>query len=166
MGSSTDTICCPRFEPEKWDNLQFEWHKKSFIKAPIRTLLYMPLNFGKVMTNLDKMLTAAEASNPDHLCLSDHSSKSHMDVYLATDKEIPGANNIALSGHYFSAAYEGNFKDTEKWMLDFESRANGRSLTIKKTFLWYTTCPKCAKKYGENYVVVIGEIVPSQTELS
>jgi hypothetical protein len=24
--------------------------------------------------------------------------------------------------------------------------------------MWYTTCPKCAKKYGKNYVVILAEI--------
>ena len=27
-----------------------------------------------------------------------------------------------------------------------------------KTFMWYTTCPKYAKKYGNNYVVFVAEI--------
>ena len=25
-------------------------------------------------------------------------------------------------------------------------------------YMWYTTCPKCAKKYGKNYVVILGQI--------
>jgi len=24
--------------------------------------------------------------------------------------------------------------------------------------MWYTTCPKCAKVYGKNYVVTIAEV--------
>ncbi|MCK7469725.1 MAG: 60S ribosomal export protein NMD3 [Desulfomicrobium escambiense] len=24
--------------------------------------------------------------------------------------------------------------------------------------MWYTTCPKCAKKYGKNYVAIVGAI--------
>ncbi|WP_369688185.1 hydrolase [Anaerophaga thermohalophila] len=23
--------------------------------------------------------------------------------------------------------------------------------------MWYTTCPKCAKKYGKNYVAIVGQ---------
>jgi hypothetical protein len=29
---------------------------------------------------------------------------------------------------------------------------------MKKEYMWYTTCPKCAKKYGKNYVVVVGQV--------
>ena len=29
---------------------------------------------------------------------------------------------------------------------------------IKKMFCYYTTCPKCAKKYGKNYVVLLAQL--------
>ncbi len=29
---------------------------------------------------------------------------------------------------------------------------------LKKFYFYYTTCPKCAKKYGKNYVVLLAEI--------
>jgi len=28
----------------------------------------------------------------------------------------------------------------------------------KKTYIFYTTCPKCAKVYGKNYVVILAEV--------
>ena len=31
----------------------------------------------------------------------------------------------------------------------------GRS--SEKLYFWYTTCPKCAKVYGKNYVVLLAE---------
>jgi hypothetical protein len=30
--------------------------------------------------------------------------------------------------------------------------------TPKKMYFYYTTCPKCAKKYGKNYVVLLAQI--------
>jgi len=29
---------------------------------------------------------------------------------------------------------------------------------LRKMYLYYTTCPKCAKKYGKNYIVILAEI--------
>jgi hypothetical protein len=29
---------------------------------------------------------------------------------------------------------------------------------LNKTYMWYTTCPKCAGKYGKNCVVVLAEV--------
>ena len=115
----------------------------------------MPINFGGVMKKLDRKMREAGASIPDNLGLSDHTSKWNMDMYLAVDKEIPDADNVTLSGRFLSKVYEGPFKNTKKWSDDFEAYAKGQGYEIKKWFMWYTTCPKCAKKYGKNYVVII-----------
>jgi len=154
----TDPVCCPKFDPVPWDNKLFTWQGKHFIKGSVCTLFYMPLNFGSVIKKLDRKVNAAGASISDWLCLSDHTSKWNMDIYLAVDKEVGGADNQCLSGKFFSKVYEGPFKDTGKWCKDYEQDALSKGLTIRKWYMWYTTCPKCAKKYGKNYVVIIAEV--------
>jgi hypothetical protein len=81
-----------------------------------------------------------------------------MNVYLAVDKQIPGAENMTLSGKFLSKVYEGPFQDTGKWCTDFEQFSASKGMTISKWYMWYTTCPKCAKKYGKNYVVIIAQV--------
>ena len=81
-----------------------------------------------------------------------------MDIYVAVDKEIPGLENITLSGEYLSKVYEGPYKDTAKWHEDFSKVVAERGLKVTKYYLWYTSCPECAKKYGKNYVVILGKI--------
>jgi len=153
-----DQICCPPFEPELWDDKVFEWDNRKFIKDKVCTIFFMPLNFGSVMRRLDQKVRDAEASIPDYLCLSEHTSKWNMNLYLAVDKEIPGASNIILRGKYYSKVYEGSFSESGKWSKDFESIFVSKGMKIKKMYMWYTTCPKCVKKYGKNYVVFIGEV--------
>jgi hypothetical protein len=150
--------CCPPFEPAPWDDKIIIWDNKKFVKDKVFTLFFMPVNFSKVMKRLDKSVRGAGSTMPDYLCLSDHTSKWNMDLYLAVDKEIPGAENTSMSGKFYSKVYEGPFKDTGKWCKDFETLAKSKGLRTKKLFLWYTTCPKCAKKYGKNYVVILSEI--------
>jgi hypothetical protein len=152
------SICCPEFNPQNWDNKTHIWENKKFIKDTICTFFYMPLNFGSVMKRLDKIVTFANADIPDYLCLSEHISKWKMNVYLAVDKEIDTAENIQISGKFFSKVYEGAFNKTGEWCADFEQTAKAQNMTIKKMYMWYTTCPKCAKKYGKNYVVIISQI--------
>ena len=151
-------ICCPPFEPSNWDDKFFDWHSKKFIKDKVFTIMYMPIGFGKVMKRLDQKVRDAEATMPDWLCLSDHSSSWNMNVYLAVDKEIPNAENTNLTGKYFSKVYEGPFQNSGKWSKDFYATSNQKGMKMKKMYMWYTTCPKCAKKYGKNYVVIVGEI--------
>lgn len=149
--------CCPKFNPKPWNEKSIEWKNKKFVKDKVFTILYMPINFGKVMRRLDEKIKKAGAKSPEWLCLSDHTSKWNMNVYLAVDKEIPDSENVELSGKYLSKVYEGPFKDTGRWMKDFEEYAKKENKKTKKYYMWYTTCPECAKKYGKNYVVILGK---------
>lgn len=150
--------CCPKFNPEPWDNKILEWKNKKFIKDKVFTLFFIPMNFGSVITRMMKNVENVGAKTINNLALSDHTSNWNMDIYLAVDKEIPNVENISLSGKFLSKVYEGDFKDTKIWSDDFEKYAQEKGYKIKKMYMWYTTCPKCAKKYGKNYTVIIGKL--------
>lgn len=150
--------CCPKFDPALWNEKTFKWENKRFIRDKVFTIFYIPMNFGTVIARLMNKAQKAEADMPDWLCLSDHTSKWKMEILLAVDKEVPEAENITLSGQFMSKVYEGDFKDTNIWCKDFESYVNRNNLSVKKMYMWYTTCPKCAKKYGKNYVVIIAVV--------
>jgi hypothetical protein len=152
-----EQTCCPEFNPDAWDGKTFEWKEKRFIKDRVFTLFYMPMNFGAVMRRLDAKVRGSQGTIPDWVCLSDHTSKWNMDLYLAVDREIAGAQNVTLSGQFFSKVYEGPYKDTGKWCEDFKERVKAMNLNITKWYMWYTTCPKCARKRGKNYVVIVGQ---------
>ena len=153
-----EAVCCPPFQTAPWEDRLIEWQEKPFIKLSVPTFLYMPLGFGRAMRRLHAMAEAAGASVPDHLCLSQHVSPWRMELFLAVDRKVPGAENVSMSGKFFSRVYEGEFRDTGKWMDDAGKEAAARWYDIRRWFLWYTTCPKCAKKYGKNYVVALGEL--------
>jgi hypothetical protein len=150
--------CCPKFDPAPWDGQTFAWERKMFIKEKVFTFFHIPINFGAVMRRLVPKVEAAEAMSPDAVCLSDHTSKWNMDLYLAVTKPVEGADNCTLSGRYLGKVYEGDFKRTGEWCKDFDAFAASRGLAVKKRYMWYTTCPKCAKKYGKNYVAILGEV--------
>ncbi|MCW0482798.1 hydrolase [Gaoshiqia sediminis] len=148
-------VCCPPFDPAPWDDRVLEWKHKMFIRDKVFTLFYMPMNFAKVIKRLYKKVQTAQTAVPENLCLSDHTSKWNMDLYLAVGKPVKGAKNISLSGHFYSKVYEGPYKNTQQWCDDYKKLAEQKGLEIKKWYMWYTTCPKCAKKYGKNYVVIL-----------
>jgi len=152
------TECCPPFEPAKWDDKEHLWENKRFVKGAVKTFLYMPLNFGPVIRKLDSKVSTSNASFEDNLCLSDHTSLWNMNIYVAVNKEITYAHNIIVSGKFYSKVYEGNFNKTGEWCKDFDNVLKSKNLKMSKLYMWYTTCPKCAKKYGKNYVVLFGKI--------
>ena len=156
--SEQNSTCCPEFDPTLWDDKLIDWKHKKFIKDRVCTLFYMPVNFGHVMRRLNKVVTDAAVTVPDWLCLSDHTSKWNMDIYLAVGQEIPGVQVVELSGRFYCKVYEGPFRDTEKWCTDFESTIKSKEYPKNKVFMWYTTCPKCAKKYGKNYVAILSQV--------
>lgn len=156
--TNSETGCCPKFNPEPFDNKIFEWNQKPFVKGSVKTFFFMPLNFGKVMTKLVTQIEASGATMPDGMGLSDHTSNWNMDIYVAVDKEIAGMDNVKLSGKFLSRVYEGNYNKTGVWCEDFKKAAGQQGLSIKKWYMWYNYCPKCAKHYGKNYVTIICEI--------
>lgn len=156
--SEANSTCCPEFNPVLWDDKILVWDNKKFIRDHIRTFFYMPVNFGGVMKRIMDKVEKAGAETKDFLCLSEHASAWKMDIYLEVSREVPDADNTTLSGKFYCKVYEGPFGDTGKWCKDFENTAQAKGYKIRKQYLWYTTCPKCAEKHGKNYVVIIGQM--------
>ena len=150
--------CCPKFDPTLWEDKILEWENKKFIKDKVFTLFHIPINFGSVIKRMMKKIEKAGAKAEDWMGLSDHTSKWNMDLYVAVDKDVSGADNIEMTGKFFSKVYEGDFKNTGKWCKDFEDYVKEEEMNIRKYYMWYTTCPKCAKKHGKNYVVFVGKV--------
>lgn len=152
-------ICCPEFNPSLWDDKLIEWNKKPFVKTSVKTLFYMPIGFGKAMTKLQDKIEKSNSRLLDNMILSYSKSKWSMDVFLAVDKEVINADNVAFDGKYYFKVYEGSFNQTGKWMEDFNKVLVEKGYKSKKVYMWYTTCPKCAKKYGKNYVVAVAKLI-------
>lgn len=153
-----EEVCCPPFDPLLWQDKELNWVNKKFIRGKVKTFFFMPTNFGKVIQDLQNKVDNAKAKIVDNICLSDHTSKWNMDILLAVDKEIPNADNLTLSGTFYSKVYDGPFKETGNWCKDYEREITSLGFKIKKWYMWYTTCPKCAKKYGHNYTVIMAEV--------
>ncbi len=92
------------------------------------------------------------------MLLSQDTSPWHADHYYAVKKEVPDADNIQMSGKFFAKVYEGEFKDAGKWYKDLIATVEKRGDELKQLYFYYTTCPKCAKVYGKNYVVGLAEL--------
>lgn len=152
-----EKVCCQEFDPRPWNKKVITWNEKKFIKARVFTLFYMPINFGQVILRILK-IAKEQKVKLQRICLSDHTSKWNMDIYVAVDKEMSGYENVRMTGQFLSKVYEGDFRETGNWCADFEKFAKTKNTKIKKMYMFYTTCPACAKKYGRNYVVIIGKI--------
>lgn len=79
-------------------------------------------------------------------------------VYIAVSKEVPAKKMATLSGKFLTKVFEGPYKDVRKWMEEMKSFVESKEETVRKMYMFYTTCPKCAKKYGKNYVVILAQV--------
>jgi hypothetical protein len=153
-----ETGCCPIFDPEPWDEKEVTWQDKLFIKDHVTSFLHIPLNFGKVVVRNMKIIEDAQAGNPQNLMLSDEKSLWGSDVYIAVSQEVPGAKLERVSGTFLTKVFEGGYQNAGKWAKEMESYVRSKGKEIKKTYFWYTTCPKCAKAYGKNYTVILAMV--------
>lgn len=158
IDDQTKTGCCPRFYPEPWDEKEITFEDKLFLKDHVTSIFHIPLNFGKVMTrSMDKIEDTGTLA-PEPLVLSDENSLWGSDVYISVTGEIPGAKMEKISGTFLTKVFEGPYKSMGKWTKEMENYVRTKGKELKKMYFYYTTCPKCAKFYGKNYVVIFAEV--------
>ena len=110
--SNSETGCCPRFEPEPWKNQEFTFSDRPFVRAKTVSFLHIPLNIGSVFTRtFAKIQAAGAAPSDEYLTLSTDTSAWRGEHYFAVTKEVPGADNVRLSGNFLTKVFEGPFRD-------------------------------------------------------
>jgi hypothetical protein len=155
----SETGCCPRFNPEPWQGRELHWEGKLFLKDRVRCLWYMPLNFGQIMVrNMGKISEASAFPPEPPIVLSEHPSPWRTDVFLEVAREIPNAEHVQLSGSFLCKVFEGPYRDARVWCRQMTDWVRSKGKAIQRQFMFYTTCPKCAKHYGKNYVVILAQV--------
>ncbi len=154
----SETGCCPRFNPEPWDEKEVTFQDKLFIKDHVRSFMHIPVNFGKVIVKNMKMIKDAEALTPEPLMLSDEKSPWGADIYIAVSKDVPGAEMTRISGKFLTKVFEGPYKNAGTWAKQMKDYVASKAKEIEKMYFFYTTCPKCAEFYGKNYTVILAEV--------
>ena len=158
MSGKRDDECCPEFDPGPWDDKELEWRDRLFVRDRVRSLLHIPLNFGAVMKRNMIRIQAADAEPAAAAVLSDENSLWGADVYIEVTKEIPGARMARISGTFLSRVFEGPYRNMGAWIEAMQRHVKERGRTLRKLYFYYTTCPKCAKNYGKNYVVLLAQV--------
>ncbi|MDD4923786.1 MAG: hypothetical protein PHF74_02980 [Dehalococcoidales bacterium] len=154
--------CCPIFDPEPWDNKEIKLNNKLFIRDTVPQLFHIPLpgTFGRAVSKMWQKIEQAGARPEDKnfLMLTSETSQWKGEIYISVTKEVPGAENVRLSGSYLTRVFDGAYNDVPKWIKEMEKHAAQKEKCIKNYYFYYTTCPRCAKKYGHNYTVVFAGV--------
>lgn len=157
--SENTTGCCPKFNPEGWDGRRLHFEDKPFVRATTKSLMHIPLNMGSVFTRVQKHIEDAGARDPEgYLVLSRDLSATEGEHLFAVTREVPGEEMTTLSGDFITRVFEGPYRKAKDWVHDMETAAEADGHTAKQVYMFYTTCPKCARAYGKNYVIGFAEI--------
>lgn len=158
MNETAAKPCCERFDPATWEDRELTWNEKLFVKDRVRSFLHIPLNFGAVVRRNMALIEAAGAQEEPALMLSDENSPWGADLYIAVTKPVPSATPASLSGTFLSKVFEGPYQNVGRWMGEMHAHVAGKGRSLRKLYCYYTTCPKCAKTYGKNYVVLLAQV--------
>ena len=158
ISENSETGCCPRFNPKLWQEQKITWQDKLFVKDRVTSIFHIPINFGKVMIRNMEKITAADALAAEPVLLSDENSLWGADIYIAVEKDVPDSQMQKISGTYLTKVFEGHYKNTGKWCTEMKEYVKNKGEQFSKMYFFYTTCPKCAKAYGKNYVVLLAQL--------
>ena len=155
--TDNETHCCPRFHPERWDNQELHFENKPFVRASTTSLFHVPVNMGAVFARTMKTIEKAHADTNRFMVLSHDDSPWHADHLFAVAKDVPGADMVHLSGDFVTKVFEGPFSNAAKWCAEMARQVAAKGKRLDTAYLFYTTCPRCAKHYGKNYVVGVAK---------
>ncbi len=157
--SENMTGCCPRFHAEGWDNQELHFKDKTFLRATTRSAMHIPLNMGGVFTRVQGHIEDASAARPEtEVVLSRDISAWEAEHFFAVDKDVPEEEMTTLSGDFITRVFEGPYRRAKDFEHDMHIAAKAMGKEAKRVFFFYTTCPKCATAYGENYMVGVAEV--------
>ena len=103
-------------------------------------------------------IEAAHAKSEEMIVLADENSLWGADVYVNVAKDVPGAQMASISGTFLSKVFEGPYKNIRTWISQMHQYVKSQGKEPKKLYFYYTTCPRCAKVYGKNYVVLLAQV--------
>lgn len=157
--SDNPTGCCPRFKPENWDGQKLHFENKDFIRATTKSAMHIPLNMGRVFERLQGKILAADVYDPDdYIVLSRDLSPWKAEHLFSSSKGVPDEEHVTLSGDYVTKVFEGPYQQAKEWDAEMRAIAAEAGADKDEVYFFYTTCPKCAKVYGKNFIVGVARV--------
>jgi hypothetical protein len=99
-----------------------------------------------------------EANTEDVLLLFRDPSAFKSEIYLSTTGVVSDAKNVTISGKFISKVFAGSYNAVSKFMKQMDEYLTSKGEKAKGYYVHYAYCPKCAKKYGKNYMTLFAQI--------
>ncbi len=155
--SNNPTGCCPRFRPQAWEGKDLHFRDKPFVRAETHSVMHVPVDMGRVFGRVLGKLEADIDPN-NYIVMSRDESAWKSEHLFATNKPVEGEEMVTMSGDFRTKVFEGPYSQARYWYEEMQAEAARRGTEDANIWFFYTTCPKCAKVYGKNYVVGLAEM--------
>lgn len=157
-----DETCCPEFDSGPWDEKTHIWKEKPFIRETIPVFFHIPWPpmIGRLIRRMWKKAEKAGALPETHdiVAMATDPSPWRSEWYMAVTKQVPDAENVTLSGTFFTKVFDGPYNAVPKWIQQMDQLLASEGKKAQKYYFHYTSCPKCAKLRGHNYVVAFAQL--------
>ncbi len=155
--------CCPEFDPKKWEGSTHHWDQKPFIKESVPTFFHIPFPpmIGKKIHKMSDLAEKSNAIDPvksNVLVLFHDPSPFKSEIFLSVTDSVSEAANVRISGNFISKVYDGPYNAIPTYIKDMGSYLEANHQKAKDYFIHYAYCPKCAKKFGHNYMILFAEV--------
>jgi len=155
--------CCPKFNPKKWDGKTFVWKSKKFIMESIPTFFHIPFPpmIGSKITKMMNLIDLAKkiSSKKDEvLVLFRDPSAFKSEIYISVTGKVSDANNVSISGTFIGKVFAGGYNEIPGFIKQMNEYLAKKGKKSKDYYVHYAYCPKCAKKYGNNYMILFAKV--------
>lgn len=101
---------------------------------------------------------AAAPDKTDTLILFRDPSAFRSEIYVAVEKEVPAEANVTISGDFISRVFDGGYNDIPGFIKIMDQSLGEIGKKAKDYYVHYAYCPKCAKKFGHNYMIFFARV--------
>ena len=152
------TGCCTPFDPTTWDEDEITWNEKVFVMDRVHRFFHVPLDVRRKVQKGMRLIRESDAVTEEALILCDEGSAWGADLYIGTPQATAGSKTVLISGTFLTKVYEGAYRELPHWVADMRRYVASKGQFLKRIYSSYTTCSRCAKAYGRNYVILFAEV--------
>jgi hypothetical protein len=77
---------------------------------------------------------------------------------FSVEHDVPGQEMVRLSGGFLTTVFDGPYKELPRWHERVVQHVKPRGKKTDNVYFFYTTCPRCAKTYGNNCVIAVAQV--------
>ncbi|MBP6976336.1 hypothetical protein KBB42_01965, partial [Candidatus Dojkabacteria bacterium] len=80
------------------------------------------------------------------------------EIYISVEKDVPNEENVNISGTFISRVFDGGYNDIPRFIKEMNEYLKEDNKVAKDYYIHYAYCPKCAVKYGHNYMIIFAKV--------